>query len=74
MNLSRKELERQFPNLVSEDRPAAGDSRMALGQTDGGRYLRVIYVSDSSGIFVITAYEFTDKQLKAYRRRRRNKK
>lgn len=57
-----------------EDRPAAGDSRMALGQTDGGRYLRVIYVSDSSGIFVITAYEFTDKQLKAYRRRRRNKK
>ena len=57
-----------------EDRPAADNSRMALGQTDGGRYLRIIYVpSDSSDIFVITAYELTDKQLKAYRRRRRKK-
>jgi hypothetical protein len=58
-----------------EDRPASDDSRMALGQTDAGRYLRVIYVSSgSSDIFVITAYPLTDKQLKAYRRRRRNKK
>ncbi|HEY9680650.1 MAG TPA: DUF4258 domain-containing protein [Oculatellaceae cyanobacterium] len=56
-----------------EDRPAADDSRMALGQTDAGRYLRVIYVSDRDSIFVITAYELTDKQLKAYRRRRKKK-
>lgn len=58
-----------------EDRPGADGSRMALGQTAAGRYLRVIYVpdSDSNSLFVITAYELTAKQMKAYRRRRRKK-
>ncbi len=65
----------QILSRPGEDRPAADDSRIAVGQTDAGRYLRVIYVSrGSSDIFVVTAYELTDKQLKAYRRRRRSKK
>jgi hypothetical protein len=63
----------QILRAPGEDRPAADDSRMALGQTDEGRYLRVIYVSETNSIFVITAYELTDKQLKAYRRRRKKK-
>jgi hypothetical protein len=48
---------------------------MALGQTESGRYLRVVYVPDLQGdnIFVVTAYELTGKQLKAYRRRRLRK-
>ena len=35
--------------------------------------LRVIYVPEPEGVFVITAYELTGKPLAAYRRRRRKK-
>jgi uncharacterized protein DUF4258 len=58
-----------------EDRPGRDDSRIAIGQTAAGRYLRVIYVPDPapSSVFVITAYELGSKALKALRRRRRKK-
>jgi len=58
-----------------EDRPASDDSRIAIGQTLSGRYLRVIYVPDqgNKSLFVITAYELSGKQLKAYRRRKRKR-
>ena len=57
------------------DRPGRESSRVALGQTRSGRYLRVIYVPDPEpdSIFVITAYELQGKPLTAYRRRRRRK-
>ncbi len=56
-----------------EDRPGQEGSRVAIGQTRAGRYLRVIYVPDPepASVFVITAYELTGKPLKAFRRRRR---
>jgi hypothetical protein len=57
-----------------EDRPGDEGSRVALGQTRDGRFLRVIYVPDQMPIesaFVITAYDLVGKPLKAYRRRRR---
>ena len=59
-----------------EDRPGAEGSRIALGKTSGGRYLRVIYVHDDEpgSIFLITAYNLTGKPLKAFLRRRRVKK
>lgn len=59
-----------------EDRPGKEGSRIAIGQTLGGRYLRVIYVSDPDpeSVFVITAYELKGKPLTAYRRRRRRRK
>ena len=55
-----------------EDRPGREGSRIAIGQTRAGRYLRVIYVPDPEpdGIFVVTAYELSGKPLKAYQRRR----
>ena len=58
-----------------EDRPGYQGSRIAIGQTSGGRHLRVIYVPDPEpdSVFVITAYELTGKPLIAYRRRRRRK-
>lgn len=58
-----------------EDRPGLDGSRVALGQTRSGRYLRVIYVPDPEpdSVFVITAYELQGKPLTAYRRRRRRK-
>jgi hypothetical protein len=38
-----------------------------------GRYLKIVYspLRAEKGIFVITAYELTGKELKAFRRRRR---
>ncbi len=49
------------------------NSRIALGQTSVGRYLKVVYAPsrDEPGIFVITAYELRGKERRAYRRRRR---
>lgn len=60
----------------SEDRPGVEGSRVAIGRTEGGRYLRVIYVPDPDGksIFVVTVYELTGKPLWAFRRRRRRKR
>jgi hypothetical protein len=58
-----------------EDRVGGEDSRVAIGQTRSGRYLKVIYARDPGGesVFVITAYDLTGKPLKAYRRRNRRK-
>ncbi len=59
-----------------EDRLGKDGSRVAIGQTRAGRYLRVIYVPDPKpeSVFVITAYELRGKPLTAYRRRRRRRK
>jgi hypothetical protein len=58
-----------------EDRAGREGSRVALGQTRSGRFLKVIYVPDADGrgLFVITAYELDGKPLAAYRRRQRGK-
>lgn len=58
-----------------EDRQGREGSRVAIGKTRAGRYLRVIYVPDPEpdSIFVVTAYELRGKPLIAYRRRRRRK-
>ena len=58
-----------------EDRPGRDGSRVALGRTRNGRYLRVIYVPDDKprSVFVVTAYDLTGKPLLAYRRRVRRR-
>ncbi|MCY3743212.1 MAG: DUF4258 domain-containing protein [Candidatus Poribacteria bacterium] len=50
-------------------------TRNALGQTQSGRYLQVVYVRDPKpdSVFVITAYELTGKPLTAYRQRQRKR-
>ena len=53
-----------------EDRAGWDGSRVALGQTASGRYLKVIYVPEPDGVFVITAIA---KPLLAYRKRRKKK-
>ena len=57
-----------------EDRAGRDGSRIALGQTEAGRYLRVIYVPDPipGSVFVITAYDLGDKAQKALRRRQKS--
>jgi len=58
-----------------EDRPGTKRSRVAIGRTDAGRILRVIYVRDPEpdSVFVVTAYDLTGKPLVAFRRRMKKK-
>ncbi len=58
---------------AGEDRSGSEGARVAIGQTESGRHLRVVYVPEPGGAFVITAYELKGKPLMAYRRRRRRK-
>jgi hypothetical protein len=62
-------------NRPDEDGPSSDGSRQALGQSEGGRYLRVVYVpdEDGEGVFVVTAYRLAGRELKAYRRRKRRR-
>ena len=61
--------------LPEEDQNGREGSRVALGQTASGRYLRVIYVPDQvvDSVFVVTAYDLAGKPLLAFRRRRKKK-
>jgi len=47
-----------------EDRPGRDGSRVALGRSQAGRYLRVIYVPDTvpDSVFVITAYPLAPRR------------
>lgn len=58
-----------------EDREGEDGSRVAIGQTEGGRYLRVIYVWDREPgeILIVAAHELGPKALHALRRRRRRR-
>ena len=66
--------EKEVEDVLSdpgEDRPGREGSRVAMGQTRAGHYLRVIYVAEAEVLFAITAYELTGKPLTAYRKRRK---
>jgi hypothetical protein len=58
-----------------EDRAGTEGSRVALGRTASGRYLRVVYVPDPEpeSVFVVTAYDLGPKAKRALQRRRRKK-
>ena len=58
-----------------EDIPGRENSRIAIGQTRGGRYILVVYVRDPQpdSVFIITAYQLTGNALAAYRRRMRRR-
>jgi hypothetical protein len=58
-----------------ENRPGEQSSRVLIGQTRNGRYLRVIVSIDwdGQGVFVITAYDLRGNALKALRRRMRKR-
>ena len=66
---------REVLRRPGEDRAGDEDSRVAIGQTQAGRYLKIIYARDADRdrLFVITAYDLAGKPLKAYKRRRRRK-
>jgi hypothetical protein len=72
--VSEAEVEEVLARPI-EDRAGAEDARVAIGQTQNGRYLRVIYVRDESpgSLFVITAYDLGPTALRALRGRVRRK-
>ena len=72
--VSEEEVE-DVLRLPLEERSGKEGSRVALGRTVAGRYLRVIYVPDpeTDSIFVITAYPLGAKAKKALLRRRRRR-
>ena len=74
-NVSEQEVE-DILNRPLQDIRGRDDSRIAIGQTGEGRYLRVIYVPDPvpDSVFVITAYELGPKAKRATRRRRKKKR
>jgi len=74
-NVSEQEVE-DILNRPLQDIRGRDDSRIAIGQTGEGRYLRVIYVPDPvpDSVFVITAYELGPKAKRAIRRRRKKKR
>ena len=61
---------------ADDDFQARRNSRIALGQTEAGRSLQVIYVPDvgRQSAFVVTAYDLRGKPLTAYRRRKKRAK
>ena len=73
--ISEEEV-REILTRPLEDRAGREGSRVAVGRTRVGRYLRVIYVPDPEpgSVFVITAYELGPKAKRALRRRRRRKR
>jgi hypothetical protein len=72
--VNEREVEEALDRL-GEDRAGREGSRVAIGRTVAGRYLRVVYVADPEpdSVFVITAYELWGKPLAAYRHRIRRK-
>jgi len=73
-SVDEEEVEDVLTN-PGEDRSGREGSRVAIGKTASGRYLRVVYVRDPEpdSVFVITAYELRGKPLVAYRKRQRRK-
>lgn len=73
-DLSKQEVE-DVLSRPFQDRAGREGSRVSIGQTREGRYLKVIYVPDPvpDSVFVITAYEPGPMAKRAIRRRRRRK-
>ena len=70
------EVEEVFLSGLGQDRVSREGSRMLMGQTEAGRYLRIIYSPDPEpdSVFVITAYELKGKPLAGFKRRQRRRK
>ncbi len=70
------EVEEVFLSGLGQDRVSREGSRTLMGQTESGRYLRIIYSPDPEpeSVFVITAYELRGKPLTGFKRRQRRRK
>jgi predicted secreted Zn-dependent protease len=73
--ISEREVEAILERPLQDIR-GREDSRIAIGKTEAGRYLKVVYVPDPipDSVFVITAYELGSKAKRAIRRKVRKKR
>ena len=73
--ITEEEVEWVLGSRNTERRRGDNDSIIAIGQTMGGRVLKVIYSPDPEpgSVFVITAYQISGKPLRAHNRRLRKK-
>lgn len=73
--ISEREVEAILERPLQDIR-GREDSRIAIGQTEAGRYLKVVYVPDPipDSVFVITAYELGSKAKRTIRRKVRKKR
>jgi len=73
--VSEDEVEEVLRN-PGEELPGRNKARLVTGQTEEGRYLKVVFVRkpEQGAILVVTAYDLSPAQLAAYRRRRRKKR
>lgn len=73
-DVDEKENEEVLRN-PGEHRDGREESRVAIGQTQAGRYLRVFYFPDPQpdSVFVVTAYALKGKPLTAYQRSQRGR-
>jgi len=55
------------------DRRSRNGTRVIVGQTDAGRYLRVFYFVDGESVVVMTAFDLPPKQLRAFKKLRKKK-
>lgn len=72
----REEEVEEVLRRPGEVRQGKEGSWLAVGTTETGRVLRVVYSPDPDprSVFVITAYDLKGKPLAAYRRRQRRRK
>jgi hypothetical protein len=72
--ITENEVE-EILDCPAQDVRGRNNSRIAIGQTAAGRYVKVIYTVDPSpdSVFVVTAYELRPKAKRAVKRRARKK-
>jgi hypothetical protein len=56
-----------------ENLPGRRRSRVVIGRTRAGRFLKVVCVPDDDGVFVVTAFDLKGKPLRALKRRMRRR-
>ena len=69
------EVEEVFLSGLGQDRVSREGSRILMGQTNAGRYLRIVYSPDPApdSVFVITAYGLRGNPLAGFKRRQRRR-
>ena len=58
---------------AAEEISGHSGARIAIGTTKGGKHVKVVYVPEESGVFVITALQLKGKPLRAFRKRMRKR-
>jgi len=69
-------VEDEVEEVMARPMEGRDGSRIALGQTEAGRYMRVIYVPDPTpgSVFVLAAYELGEKALRRRQKSAKRKK